>query len=119
MPQKTFAPAEVRVEKQGVSKKNGRPWTLFTVRATDGSVFSTFNRAWQEWIGKTVTADYIITEKGDWRLEAPPDTPQTPPPARMPQDGPQNGERGLDRLEVLERKVEAIKALLEHHFKAP
>jgi len=119
MPTKTFQPVKIEVAKQGVSKKNGRPWVLYTVKADDGLVFSTFDHSWENWLGKTVTTEYIITERGDWRLGPPPDAPQTPPPARMPQDGPQNGERGLDRLEVLERKVEAILSILESHFKAP
>jgi hypothetical protein len=127
MPRATFKVIAVGKASSGTNAKG--PWTLYHVNVTDVvdetdgdrlkiDRFTSFNRAWMQCVGETITSEYEIQERGEYTnymLEAPP----KPPPARMPQDGPQNGERGLDRLEVLERKVEAILSILERHFRDP
>lgn len=107
MPSKSFVVESVTVKATGIGKKTGKPWTLYSVRS-NGAVFTTFKSAWQGWVGKEVTADYLVTEKGEFRLE---DPPASVVPAQT-----SNGavvSRTMDeRYEILSKKTDLILELL-------
>ncbi len=117
MPEATLTIRTVKSLKSG--EANGRPWTLFEIQADGGQRFTTFDPAWRDHVGETVTATYEETQNGRYTNRVLGEFPKTartivPPHAPAPATGP-------DKFSMLTEKLDRILAevvAIRRHFAA-
>ncbi len=108
MAQVTFTVGSVAPKKRGTT--NGRAWTLYEVRATDGRMYTTFDAGWSKQVGRTVAVEVAERNRLGAHPEerAPAANGQRPAPALAP-----------DRFTVLVEKLDQVLAELRairRHF---
>jgi hypothetical protein len=64
----TFTIARVTERRRGTFAMDGRPWTLYEVRAQDGRTYTTFDGEWQRHTGERVTVPVSTTNGRSARL---------------------------------------------------